>query len=69
MTLLDAGRTGPDLSTSTAVGWLFTADHPRAIDRYIDYFGGRLGTDASHESNPSVKASLTPLAEQNGPTT
>lgn len=65
MTLLNAGRTGPDLLT--AVGWLSTADHPRAIDRYIDYFGGRPGTDtdASHESNPSVKASVTPLAEQN----
>ena len=23
-----------------AARWLFKRDHPRAIDRYIDYFGG-----------------------------
>lgn len=26
---------------------LFKADHPRGIDRYIDYFGGAGGTQAA----------------------
>ncbi len=28
-------------------GRLFKADHPRAIDRYIDYFGGAGGSPAA----------------------
>ncbi len=29
-------------SSATSRWTLFKTDHPRAIDRYIDYFGGRL---------------------------
>ena len=41
---------------------LFKPDHPRSIDRYIDYFGGPAG-DASRLADPCAEGLLDLVAE------
>lgn len=42
------------------------ADHPRAIDSYIDYFGGRLAADVSPENDPCGEGFLDAFARPGG---
>ncbi len=41
---------------------IFKADHPRAVDSYIDYFGGRLAANVSPENDPCGEGLLDALA-------
>ena len=44
-----------------AARWLFKRDHPRAIDRYIDYFGGAIAEGRTVD--PCGEALLESLEE------
>lgn len=41
---------------------LFKADHPRAIDRYIDYFGGAGGVSVERDEDVCGETVLERLA-------
>lgn len=45
---------------------IFKANHPRAIDSCIDYFGGRLAADVSPENDPCGEGFLDAFAGQGG---
>lgn len=45
---------------------LFKADHPRATDSCIDYFGGRPAADISPENDPCGEGFLDAFARQGG---
>lgn len=48
--------------SAAPAGKLFKADHPRAIDRYIDYFGGRPAAGTPLENDPCGEGFLDALA-------
>jgi hypothetical protein len=54
--------------TRIATGGLFKFDHPRVIDRYIDYFGSstgqaaRLADDVRGEGLPNAMVNAEPQA-------
>lgn len=57
-------RTFETQSPPTARGKLFKADRPRAIDRYINYFGGQPVARVSPGDDPRGERLLGALASE-----
>jgi len=53
-------------NAATARGKIFKADHPRAVDAYIHYFGGRAADDVSPEKDLCGEGFLDAFAGRGG---